>query len=58
VKAGNGLPIDRLIATVAKKTGKKFVVDPRVRANIILVGEESSEITYPQFLRSLWIYRG
>jgi type II secretory pathway component GspD/PulD (secretin) len=51
--AGNGVPIERLIATVAKKTGKKFVVDPRVRANVVLVGEEASELTYPQFLTVL-----
>jgi general secretion pathway protein D len=52
----NGIPIDRMIATVAKKTGKKFVVDPRVRANVILAGEEPSEITYAQFLTVLEVY--
>jgi general secretion pathway protein D len=52
----NGIPIDRLIATVAKKTGKKFVVDPRVRANVVLAGEEPSEITYAQFLTVLEVY--
>jgi len=55
-RAENGLPIERLIATVAKKTGKKFVVDPRVHANIVLAGEEPSEITYPQFLTVLEVY--
>ncbi len=54
--AENGIPIDRLIATVAKKTGKKFVVDPRVRANVVLGGEEPSEITYAQFLTVLEVY--
>jgi general secretion pathway protein D len=54
--AENGLPIERLIATVAKKTGKKCVVDPRVHANIVLAGEEPSEITYPQFLTVLEVY--
>lgn len=54
--AENGVPIDRLIATVAKKTGKKFVVDPRVRANIIIAGEEASQISYPQFLTVLEVY--
>jgi general secretion pathway protein D len=52
----NGIPIDRLIATVAKKTGKKFVVDPRVRANVVLGGAEPSEITYAQFLTVLEVY--
>jgi hypothetical protein len=54
--AENGRPIDRLIARVAKKTGKKFVVDPRVRANVIVAGEEPSEISYPQFLTVLEVY--
>src|SRR5262245_20720574 len=51
-----GVPIEQLIATMAKKTGKKFVVDPRVRANFVLTGEEPSGITYPQFLTVLEIY--
>jgi len=54
--AENGTPIERLIAEVAKKTGRKFVVDPRVRASVILVGEEPSALTYPQFLTVLEIY--
>jgi general secretion pathway protein D len=54
--ADNGVPIERLIATVAKKSGKKFVVDPRVRANVVLVGEEAADITYPQFLTVLEVY--
>jgi general secretion pathway protein D len=54
--AENGIPIERVIAEVARKTGKKFVVDPRVRANVILVGEEPSALTYPQFLTVLEVY--
>src|SRR5580700_11849193 len=52
----NAVPIDRLIATVAKKTGKKFVVDPRVHADVVLLGQEPSEITYPQLLTVLEVY--
>lgn len=55
-QAENGVPLERLIATVAKKTGKKFVVDPRVHANVVLVGQEPSEITYPQLLTVLEVY--
>ena len=55
-QAENGTPIARLIAAIARKTGKKFIVDPRVSANIILAGEEPSEITYPQFLTVLEVY--
>jgi general secretion pathway protein D len=52
----NAVPIDRLIATVAKKTGKKFVLDPRVHADVVLLGQEPSEITYPQLLPVLEVY--
>jgi general secretion pathway protein D len=52
----DGVPIERLIATVARKTGKKFVLDPRVRANVILVGEDPSELTYSQLLTVLSVY--
>jgi general secretion pathway protein D len=52
----NAVPIDRLIATVAKKTGKKFVLDPRVHADVVLLGQEPSQITYPQLLTVLEVY--
>jgi type II secretory pathway component GspD/PulD (secretin) len=54
--AAGGIPIDRLIATVAKKTGKRFVVDPRVSAHVTLWGEDPSAITYAQFLTVLEVY--
>jgi general secretion pathway protein D len=52
----NGVPIERLVATVAKKTGKQFLLDPRVHTNVVLVGQEPSEITYPQLLTILDVY--
>lgn len=51
-----GVPIERLIATVARKTGKKFVLDPRVRASVILVGQDPADITWPQLLTVLSVY--
>ena len=51
-----GIPIESLVALVGKKTGKKFVLDPRVHADIVLVGEEPAEVTYPQFLAVLEVY--
>jgi general secretion pathway protein D len=48
-----GVPIERLVATVAKKTGKQFLLDPRVHTNVVLVGQDPSEITYPQLLTVL-----
>jgi general secretion pathway protein D len=50
------VPIASLIATVAKSTGKKFVLDPRVRAEVTLVGEDSSSVTYDELLTILSTY--
>lgn len=50
------VPIASLIATVAKNTGKKFVLDPRVRAEVTLVGEEPSSVTYDELLTILSTY--
>lgn len=36
----SGVPVHELIAIVAKKTGKKFLVDPRVRARVTLIGQD------------------
>jgi general secretion pathway protein D len=50
------VPISSLIATVAQKTGKKFVLDPRVRASVTLIGEDPSSVTYDQLLTILDTY--
>lgn len=50
------VPIASLIATVAKNTGKRFVLDPRVRADVTLVGEDSSSVTYDELLAILSTY--
>jgi general secretion pathway protein D len=55
-QAENGIPVERLIELVAKKTGKRFVLDPRVRANVVLVGLAPSELTYAQLLSVLAVY--
>jgi type II secretory pathway component GspD/PulD (secretin) len=51
-----GIPLTSLIATVAQKTGMKFVLDPRVRAAVTLVGEEPSSVTYDELLTILETY--
>lgn len=52
----NGTPIAQLVATVQKKTGKKFVVDPRVRGDIDLVAKDLSGVSYSDFLTILQVY--
>jgi general secretion pathway protein D len=50
------VPISSLVATVARKTHRKFVLDPRVRANVSLVGEDPSSVTYDELLTILDTY--
>jgi type II secretory pathway component GspD/PulD (secretin) len=52
----NGVPISRLLATVAKKTGKKFVVDPQVRGDAEIVGQDAANISYGDLLTILHLY--
>jgi type II secretory pathway component GspD/PulD (secretin) len=51
-----GVPIERLLASVAKKTGKKFVLDPRVHASVVLVGQDPADLSYPELLTVLDVY--
>lgn len=50
------VPISSLVATVAKKTHRKFVLDPRVRAEVTLIGEEPADVTYDELLTILDTY--
>lgn len=45
--------IDRIIAGTAKKTGGKFLVDPRIRAQVTLIGLDPDNLDYPTFLSVL-----
>jgi type II secretory pathway component GspD/PulD (secretin) len=56
VHVENGIPIAQLIATVAKKSGKKFIVDPRVHFDIALVDKDLSGVSYSDFLTILQVY--
>lgn len=50
------VPLTRLIAVVARRTGRKFILDPRVQAQVTLVGEEPSSVTYDELLTILDTY--
>jgi general secretion pathway protein D len=52
----NGVPFSKLITTVAKKTGKKFIIDPRVRGNADIVGQDTSNINFSDLLTILHAY--
>lgn len=50
------VPLETLVAAVAKRTGKKFIVDPRVRADITVVGQEPTSADYATLLLILRVY--
>jgi type II secretory pathway component GspD/PulD (secretin) len=49
----DGVPLERLIATVAKKSGKKFIVDNRVSGNVEILGQDVSAVNYGDLLSIL-----
>jgi general secretion pathway protein D len=50
-----GVPILTLVRAVAKKTGKKIIVDSKVHGNVQLIGEEAGSVTYGELLTILQI---
>jgi type II secretory pathway component GspD/PulD (secretin) len=50
---GDGVPIERVIAAVSKKTGKKYLIDARVHGAVQIIGQDISNITYPELLSIL-----
>ena len=51
-----GTPLVQLIDTVAKKTGKSFIVDPRVSGNATLIHIDPAKIGYPELLLILQVH--
>lgn len=51
----NGVPIERVIAAVAKKTGKKYLLDARVQGNVEILGQDISAVTYSDLLSILLV---
>jgi general secretion pathway protein D len=57
-KSGDaGMELSDIIAGYAKRSGKKFIVDPRVRAMGGLVGIDADKITYEQLLALAWVHQ-
>ena len=46
----NTVPIATVIAAVAKRSGKKFIVDPRVQGDAVLLQDNPAALTYDDFL--------
>jgi general secretion pathway protein D len=52
----SGIAIDKVIEAVARRTGKKFVLDLRVHAQVHIVGEDLNHLTYVELLTILPLY--
>jgi general secretion pathway protein D len=46
----NTVPITTVVAAVAKRSGKKFIVDPRVQGDAVLLQENPATLSYDDFL--------
>jgi type II secretory pathway component GspD/PulD (secretin) len=53
VARSDGVPIEHVIAAVAKKTGKKYLIDPRVHGNVEILGQDIAAVTYSDLLSIL-----
>ncbi|HEY0683252.1 MAG TPA: hypothetical protein VGD45_13045 [Steroidobacter sp.] len=52
----NTVSIETVLAAVAKSSGKKFIVDPRVRGDVLLLQENPATLTYDGFLWLLQVH--
>lgn len=52
----DAVSVDKMIAAVAKRTGKKFIIDPRVRADVTVIGQDPTSVDYATMLRILRIH--
>ena len=51
-----GVPVEELIAAVAKRTGKTFIVDPRVQGEAVLIGSDPAKLDYAELLSVLQVH--
>lgn len=57
VQPGSSAPsLHDIIASVSGRTGKRFLLDPRVRANVDLVGLKARDVSYPVLLTILRVH--
>jgi general secretion pathway protein D len=51
-----GVPVVNLIEAVAKRTGKTFIVDPRVQGEAVLIGGDPAKLDYAELLSVLQVH--
>jgi general secretion pathway protein D len=52
----HAVPLIQLIEDVSKRTGKNFIVDPRVQGEATLAGKDAASITYDELLQILQVH--
>src|SRR5688572_14766173 len=52
----DGFDIHDIIASVSSRTRKRFIIDPRVRAHVTLVGLDARDVNYPLLLTILNVH--
>jgi general secretion pathway protein D len=53
----DAIELAELIARFAKRTGKKVIIDPRVRAQVWLAGMDPNQLSYDKLLAILAVYQ-
>jgi general secretion pathway protein D len=51
-----GVSITKVIDIVARKTGRKYLLDPRVHAQVQIIGEDLNRVSYAELLTILQLY--
>jgi general secretion pathway protein D len=51
-----GISVEKMVAAIAKRTGKNFIIDPRVRAEVAVVGQDATSVDYATMLLILHIH--
>lgn len=49
-------PLSTVVAAVAKRSGKKFIVDPRVQGDVVLFSDNPGALSYDDFLMLLNVH--
>lgn len=57
VKSGDCIELTDIIRDFAKRTGRKFIVDPRVRAMGGIIGIDADKLTYEQLLALVTVHQ-
>jgi general secretion pathway protein D len=55
--ASAGIELTDLVARVAKRSGKKVILEPRVHAQVMLAGLEPGDVNYEQLLAILDVHQ-